>query len=79
MHCFMVQEAVPRIEVDKLQGHLYILMRASQNGYCEVVILLLEKGAQVNLLDGDAWSALMCASLNGHCEVVKSWSVKGKQ
>ena len=24
MHCFMVQEAVPRIEVDKLQGHLLI-------------------------------------------------------
>ena len=47
-------------------------MRASWKGHCEVVKLLLEKGAQVDLQDGDGWSALMRASQNGQCKVLVS-------
>ena len=45
------------------------LMSASQNGHTEVVKILLENGAQVDL-QNNGFSALMIASLNGHAEVV---------
>ncbi len=43
---------------------------ASRNCHAEVVKILLENGAQVNLQEKDEWSALMIASQNGHAEVV---------
>ncbi len=46
-------------------------MVASHNGHAEVVKILVENGAQVNLQAKDGWSALMIASQNGHAEVVK--------
>ena len=45
------------------------MMAASQNGHNEVVKLLHEHGAQVDLQNNDGWSALMAASLNGHTEL----------
>ena len=46
---------------------------ASQGGRREVVKMVLEKNAQVDLqdLDNEGWSALMHASWNGHCEEVR--------
>ena len=43
-------------------------MLASQNGHTEVVKLLLEKEAQVDMQGKDGGSALMLASQNGHTE-----------
>ena len=45
------------------------LMIASQEGHCEIVRLLLRRGAQVDLQDSKGWSALMLACRAGHCEV----------
>ena len=46
-------------------------MAAILNGHTEVVKLLLEKGAQVDIQDSSGWTALMDAGLKGHTEVVK--------
>ena len=44
-------------------------MVASHNGHKEIVELLIEKGAEVNLTPiTDGWTALMLASQNGHKE-----------
>jgi hypothetical protein len=45
------------------------LSAASQNGYPEVAKILLDKGAKVNLLDGDEYTALKRASEEGQLEV----------
>ena len=55
------------------------LMIASHDGHTEVVKLLLDKGAQVNMQGKDGGSALMIASQNGHTEVVKLLLDKGAQ
>ena len=47
------------------------LMLASQEGHCQVVRLLLERGAKVDLQDSKGWSALMLACQAGHCEVAE--------
>ena len=44
---------------------------ASQNGHSEVVELLHEYGAQVDLQSYNGWTALMVASQNGHSEIVE--------
>ena len=54
-------------------------MSASKNGHGEVVKLLLEHGAQVDLQEENGWSALMSASQNGHGEVVKLLLEHGAQ
>ena len=46
-------------------------MLASQNGRVEIVRLLLDAGADKNLLDCDGFTALMLASDRGHHEVVR--------
>jgi uncharacterized protein len=57
---------------------LTLLMLASQEGRVEVVRLLLEKGARVNVKeDGYGRTALILASRNGHTDVVKSLLEKG--
>ncbi len=43
-------------------------MIASRNGHAEVVKILLENGAEVNLQNKNGWSALMMASQYGHAE-----------
>ena len=45
------------------------LMCASQNGHDEVVKILLENGAQVDLQTEDGVCALMYTSQDGHNEV----------
>ncbi len=54
-------------------------MIATQNGHAEVVKVLLENGAQVNLQAEDGWSVLMIASKNGHAEVVQILLENGSQ
>ena len=47
------------------------LMKASQNGHKEIVEILLENGADVNVKNRDNWTALMWASWNGYKEIVE--------
>ncbi|MFT7087385.1 MAG: ankyrin repeat protein [Rickettsiales bacterium] len=44
---------------------------AAQNGYLELVIALLTRGADVNLLTSNGWTALHFAAQRGYLEVVK--------
>ena len=46
------------------------LIFASENGYTETVLLLLQNGSHVNMQDNDGWPSLMAASQNGHTETV---------
>ena len=47
------------------------LMKASQKGYKEIVEILLENGADVNVKGYSDWTALMHASHYGHKDVVE--------
>ena len=42
-----------------------------RNGHVEIVKLLLDKEADVNVADKEEWTPLHVASENGHVEVVK--------
>ena len=48
-----------------------VLMAASDHGHVEVVRILLEAGADENLVDIDGFTALILASEQGHGEVVR--------
>ena len=53
------------------------LMYASANGHAEIVDLLLESGADVEVRDYGNQTALMYASVHGHDSIVKSLISKG--
>lgn len=46
------------------------LMLAASHGRAEMVKLLVEQGADINLQDEDGSTALMCACEHGHLEIV---------
>ena len=50
---------------------LTALMMASANGHTEIVKLLLDKGADVNVKNTYGITALFMASVHGHTEIVK--------
>jgi ankyrin repeat protein len=45
-------------------------MVAAINGHTEVARLLLDRGADPELEDGDGWTALMLARGHGHTDLV---------
>eukprot|EP00622_Pseudochattonella_farcimen_P000306 FR734763.1.p1 GENE.FR734763.1~~FR734763.1.p1 ORF type:complete len:335 (+),score=65.95 FR734763.1:3-1007(+) len=53
------------------------LVCAASNGRIEVIPLLLEAGANVNLRDENGWSGLMFAAQNGHALVVEMLLTNG--
>ena len=57
------------VDIEKRYGYTP-LMIASENGYKDVVEVLLEGGADVNIKDNNGWTALMEASYYGHKKVV---------
>ena len=70
----------PYLEVNSQNNDGYTaLMKASLNGFIEVVRLLLEKGARVDLQDKQGRSALLHASSNGHIHVVQMLLENGAQ
>lgn len=54
-----------------LQAGQTALMLAVSHGRQDMVKMLLEGGAEVNLQDEDGSTALMCSSEHGHVEIVK--------
>ena len=46
-------------------------MLAVSHGRLDMVRMLMEAGADVNMRDEDGSTALMCASEHGHAEIVK--------
>ena len=55
------------------------LIAACINGHVDIVELVLNRSAKVNLQNNDGWSALMVASQNGHNVVVKLLIDKGAE
>jgi ankyrin repeat protein len=47
------------------------LMLAVSHGRLDMVRLLVESGADMNIQDEDGSTALMCAAEHGHTEIVK--------
>lgn len=47
-------------------------MLAVSHGRLEMVELLLDSGAEINIQDEDGSTALMCATEHGHMEIVKT-------
>ena len=54
-----------------LQAGQTALMLAVSHGRADMVALLLECGANVNMQDEDGSTALMCAAEHGHQDIVK--------
>ena len=54
-----------------LQAGQTALMLAVSHGDVNVVRMLLDAGAKVNMRDEDGSTALMCASEHGHMDIVK--------
>jgi len=59
----------PRLS--RLQAGQTALMLAVSHGRLDMVRMLMEAGADVNMRDEDGSTALMCASEHGHTEIVK--------
>ncbi|KAG2503012.1 hypothetical protein JM18_009682 [Phytophthora kernoviae] len=53
------------------------LLCAAQNGHVDVVLLLLEQGADIEKTNGKGCTALICAAQNGHEETVRNILEKG--
>ena len=69
-----VKRLVNRSKVDVFYNGICPLMLACQCGYVEIVKLLVEEGADVNLQNAygsSRWSALMKAVAFGHVEIAK--------
>ena len=54
-------------------------MKASQDGHTEVIKLLHEYSAHLDLQKKDGWTALMEASQDGHTKVIKLLREYGAQ
>ena len=65
--------------VDFFNGEWSPLMRASAEGHTEIVKVLLERGAQVDLQNNVGLTALMMASDSGCTEIVKVLLERGAQ
>ena len=50
---------------------------SSQNGHVDVVQILIENGAAVDVMDDSKDTPLTLASSNGHCLVAKTLVTKG--
>ena len=53
------------------ENRYHKLIHASRNGMYQMVVILLEKGADPNIRDDDGWTALISAAENGHQRVVE--------
>lgn len=56
-------------------GHAPVLVMYAQEGIAEMVSLLIEFGADVNLTNSQGCTALTLAAARGHCEVIRIFFV----
>ncbi|CAL1299466.1 unnamed protein product [Larinioides sclopetarius] len=72
-HHYVVQRlfSIGDINIKATQNGQTALMLAVSHGKKDIVKLLLDAGAEVNLQDKDGSTALMCAAEHGHIEIVK--------
>ncbi|XP_055938556.1 uncharacterized protein LOC129968567 isoform X2 [Argiope bruennichi] len=72
-HHYVVQRifSIGDINIKATQNGQTALMLAVSHGKKDIVKMLLEAGAEVNLQDKDGSTALMCAAEHGHIEIVK--------
>ncbi|XP_035212769.1 KN motif and ankyrin repeat domain-containing protein 1-like [Stegodyphus dumicola] len=72
-HHYVVQRlfSIGDINIKATQNGQTALMLAVSHGKKEIVKMLLDVGAEVNLQDKDGSTALMCAAEHGHLEIVK--------
>lgn len=63
-----------RITLNIFQHGQTTLMLAASHGKLDVVNLLLECGADINIQDDDGSTALMCAAEHGYLDIVNALS-----
>ena len=82
--CEIGDNRLVKIGLQNITGNIqhiekkYLLHRVCCNGYSSIAALLLENGAQVDLLE-NGWPALILASQKGYFEVVKVLLENGAQ
>lgn len=62
---------LPPLYLSPCQAGQTALMLAVSHGRVDMVSMLLDCGANVNMQDEDGSTALMCASEHGHHDIVK--------
>lgn len=59
------------VNIRAMQHGQTALMLAVSHGRLDMVVMLLEAGADINIQDEDGSTALMCAAEHGHIEIIK--------
>jgi ankyrin repeat protein len=60
------------VDINKSDNHGWTPLHIScENGYLEIVKLLIENGVDINKFDNDGWTSLHTSCENGHLEIVK--------
>jgi uncharacterized protein len=71
-HPTIPHETVAEVDVNATDSNgATALMRAAQNGWFVICMLLLHAGAVIYTRDNDGWSALLYAAANGHLHIVE--------
>ena len=73
----LLLDLIPNINKVIYKYDLTPLMLASRDGYTDIVKLLIEKGAKINVVDDLNLTPLMYASSNGHKDTVEYLIEKG--
>ncbi len=66
-----------QIPAEKMLNRITPLMQAAQNGHSEIVSLLLDAGADINISECEGQNSLLIASGQGHEEIVQLLLQKG--
>ena len=64
-------------DVNTMYNGYHPLINTAEKGYKEIAILLLERGANINLRNKKGTTALMIAAKNGHTETISMLLARG--
>ncbi|XP_071079655.1 protein phosphatase 1 regulatory subunit 27-like [Haliotis cracherodii] len=74
----MLRRASLKVNINEINDvGLTPLHQAVLDGNCDAVRLLVNHGADVNMLDGDHWTPLHAACAEGHADIVRFLLKKG--